>query len=189
MRRIVMFLVIGAVFCLFVPLASAGKKPGGGGGGGHDGGGGGGARVTTQNCEMEGDIVSDGDVQVGIIVQAYGEQIHLALSSAILDGKLDPGEYYGYARVLKKDGRLDFAFSGDPEEALDCRPVSKDDQPPFEGLGICPYELILMDGIYDRRADTVEFGSKARRYVSAYPGGILSEEPLRTGESVTITFH
>jgi hypothetical protein len=183
MRRIVMFLVIGAVFCLFVPLASAGKKPGGGGGGG-----GGGAKVTTQNCEMGGDIESDGDVQVGIIVQAYGEQIHLTLSSAILDGKLDPGEYYGYARVLKKDGRLDFAFSDDPDEALVCRPVSKDDRPPFDP-GICPYELILMDGIYDRRADTVEFGSKARRYVSAYPGGILSEEPLRTGESVTITFH
>ncbi len=182
MRRIVMFLVAGAIFCLFVPLASAAKKPGDGGGGG------GGARVTTEKCSMDGDIVSDGDVQVGITVQAYGEQIHLTLSSDILDGKLDPGEYYGQARVLKKDGRLDFAFSNDPEEALVCRPVSKDDRPPFDP-GICPYELILMDGISDRRADTVDFGSKARRYLSAYPDGIvLSEQELST-EHVTITFH
>jgi hypothetical protein len=87
MRRILTILAIGAVFCLFVPLAVAEKpsKPGGGGGGGgHNGGGSG------------------------------GGSIPLYLGPDVLEGQTDvaEGSYWGYARLLKArtSSRFDFFF-------------------------------------------------------------------------------
>jgi hypothetical protein len=157
MRRILTILAIGAVFCLFVPLAVAEKpsKPGGGGGGGgHNGGGsGGGSTPTTQNVVIAGQVSSDGAVEVGIDVNAYsGEEIPLYLGPDVLEGQTDvaEGSYWGYARLLKArtSSRFDFFFR---RSAGTCVAPAGREAPS------CDYRLILEYGLFDRKADTVTF--------------------------------
>jgi hypothetical protein len=158
MRRILTILAIGAVFCLFVPLAVAERpnKPGNVGGSGHDGGGGGGTKVTTQLCNMAG-IVEGSRVEVGIDVGTYGPDITLYLDLTHenwgdnSDKQLPAGYYFGVARVLKAttSSRLDFFFAKEPRMC--------DASEPLDPGSPCEYSLILTGGMYSRSAGEILF--------------------------------
>ena len=161
MRRLLTILAIGAVFCLFVPLAMAKgpNKPDNGHGGG-GGGGGGGSQPTTQKCDMVGDhtdITLDAiDAVVGLDGN-YGDVINVDvnLSNQILNDGVTPADmpapstYHGVARVFlgNGSGRMDFFFSGvdllcDASQLL---------PPPYTGFtpeSTCEYHLRLLDGSY-----------------------------------------
>jgi hypothetical protein len=116
------------------------------------------SKVTTQACTLLDDGDASGGGDVGIDVKSYGP-----LSMTVLGGGLEAlfegggfspnGAYSGPGRVLKRQGRLDFYFD---LPASDCRPAGWDDEP-GPGTGFCQYRLILLNGVYDRKADTVEF--------------------------------
>jgi hypothetical protein len=192
MRRILTILAIGAVFCLFVPLAVAEKpsKPGGGGGGGgHDGGGGGG-KVTTQLCDITG-AVEGVDIEVGIDPKTYGSQTTLDLKSAVLAVGMNEGPYFGQARVLKANtsSRFDFYFRTD-QNGLCLAPKFKQTYPSG-----CDYRLILVNGQYTASDDVVSFDpdEQAQIYlIDANTGEYLRGNASSGGDSltenVTITF-
>ena len=68
------------------------------------------------------------------------------------------GTYEGLGRVLKKQGRLDFWF--DFPADITSRPIEWGDTPgPDLNPDVCCYELLLLNGVYDSKKDTVTFGS------------------------------
>jgi hypothetical protein len=181
MRRIVMFLVVGAVFCLFVPLASAAKKPGGRGGGP--------TKVATQVCDMTGDVAGS-DVEVGIAVGTYGPDIDLTLSNNVLLGYVNTGTYRGEARVLKEtvQSSLYVYFRMDGTDACEA-PEGK----MTESSG-CDYTLVLTGGTYNRKQNSVHFGLGSNLYLydlNASPPHLVwgepgDEDPQAFGGSVEI---
>ena len=163
MRKVLLLLVALTVFCLFTPLSMAekgGNKPGGGGGG-HDGGGGG--KVSTQICDMTGDVAGS-DVEVGIDVGTYGPDIDLDLSENVLLGYLDPPPetpYRGEARVLKErvQSSLYFYFRMDGTDGCEAPEGSE-----IYASG-CDALLILTGGTYNRKTQTVLFGEGSNLYL------------------------
>ena len=177
MRRLLRpYLVLIAVL-FFVSVSYAGaKKPAG------QGGGGGGAKVTTEMCKFTGEDVSSAiPVAVGIDVKTYGPSILLTLSPS-LAGEY-AGTYWGVARMLKKDGRLDFYF--DPSGTnTNCGALQSN-----SSTIVCPDRLILLDGIYDRKANTVSFSQPARVYLYVDSGvPVVNGEPMDEQEKVTVDF-
>ncbi len=196
MSKLVRSFLLLVTVSFFVSYAAA-DQPADRGGGGDKGGG----KVKTELCIMTGDVSSAAPVEVGTAAWQYSpEPITLYLTDKLLavgpDDEpawgLTEGDYSGYARVLKKDGRLDFAFT--PYDAYGCRPVEWGDEYPFDE--VCPYELILMNGLYDRKADTDTFsGATVEKIISYYPptgggpGGAYKEDfEVIEGEQVTIDF-
>jgi hypothetical protein len=126
----------------------------------------------TQRCTIVGDVSSDLDgdgeadvVEIGTNVPGWitldenGDPAGLVLQGGLLDrddGKpnLPSGYYPGHARMLKRQGRFDFDFG-----PANCIAPAYEDTPPYwiDGDGLCPYRLIILDGVYDRQADTVTY--------------------------------
>lgn len=119
-----------------------------------------GPKPVTQACALSGDASGSG--QVGITASSSGPlttQIaagtRLASTFLALGGA---GTYEGLGRVLKKQGRLDFWF--DVPADVTCRPIEWGDEPgPDLDPAVCCYELLLLNGVYDSRNDTVWFGT------------------------------
>ena len=169
------FLVMVAVsFFVSVSYAAA-KKPAGPGGGGGE------AKVTTELSKITGNLSSSGAVEVGIEVKTYGPNILLTFSPSLLGYDYE-GTYEGAARVLKKDGRLDFYFDLEGDHQGCGAPQFKSND------NVCPYALILLDGIYDRKADTVYFGPPARVYLYNAVLGEVVGKTMGEAESVTVDF-
>jgi hypothetical protein len=143
-------------------------------------------------CTFSGDIFGDvppdyvepvegGPVEIGVSVTAWellvpgtDQKTTLWLSQNLLnddDGQpyLFEGVFYGQARVLKKDGRFDFDFDTAPCES----PTYGDgNEPPFgDDDDFCRYRLIVQDGIYDRKADTVVWEAGSRVQLDDYSSG------------------
>ena len=76
--------------------------------------------------------------------------------------------------MLKRQGRLDFYFD---LPASECRPGGWDDEP-GPGTGICQYRLILLNGVYDRKPDTVEFTDGTEALLVDSWGVIYGYDPL-----------
>lgn len=104
------------------------------------------------------DVSSVGAVTVGTNVWTYSpEEIVLELSESVVSNPtvlIAGGPHSGFARCLKKNGpeggRLDFSF--------DC------------GADGC-LRLIVRDGIYDRKSDTVVFDRGRLDLVEDWKGG------------------
>ena len=99
----------------------------------------------TRPCELTGEAIGEGEV--GVKAWSYGPLTMTVLGGGLqtlfVDAGFSPnGDYAGPGRVL--DDRLDLYFD---LPASDCQP---DD---------CEYRLILLNGIYDQQADTVEFSA------------------------------
>ena len=108
----------------------------------------------TQSCTLSaGDATGGGNV--GISVTAYGDLAMTVGGGTNLAAVLPAGSYSGIGRVLKKNGRMDFAFNDD---GIICRLAeSGDGPPPIYDPDVCRYRLILEFGLYDRKADLVRF--------------------------------
>jgi hypothetical protein len=119
----------------------------------------------TQACTLgeEGDATGEG--QVGIDAKSYGK-----LTLTLVEGKplesvfsgalSDLMTFHGQGRVLKRQGYLDFHFdSGDTSQDLvGCRPIEFGEEPgPGLDPDVCQYHLQMLNGVYDRKADTVTF--------------------------------
>jgi hypothetical protein len=148
-------------------------------------------------CVFSGDVGSnDVAVEIGVSTTGWelldpttGQKTTLWLRQDLLldtDGVvayLDEGDYYGQARVLKKDGRFDFDF-GDEE----CVSPTYGDTPPFwsDGDGLCPYALVILDGVYDRQADDVTWGAGSRvilvDYTLGRPCAVFPQPCIESGE-------
>ena len=137
MRNLSRLACCGAALALMLAVTAdvAGGKPGGG------------PKPVTQACTLSGDAAGDGNV--GITASSSGPlmmDIAVGTQLAMTFSRLGPGEYQGLGRVLKKQGRLDFWFDSPT------RPTCNDP-------AVCCYELLLLNGVYDRTKDTVSFGS------------------------------
>jgi hypothetical protein len=102
-------------------------------------------KTFTRPCELSEDAIGEGEV--GVKAWSYGPLTMTVLGGGLQtlfeDAGFSPnGDYAGPGRVL--DNRLDLYFD---LPASDCQP---DD---------CEYRLILLNGIYDQQADTVEFSA------------------------------
>jgi hypothetical protein len=111
--------------------------------------------TNTQACELTGDATGQGQVGVdpkndGPLEMTVKANTSLADVFAVLGTS---GPYSGVGSVFKKQGRLDFYFD---LPASDCRPAEWGEDP-GPGTGICEYRLILLNGVYARKADRVEF--------------------------------
>lgn len=171
MGKLVRLMLLVVTVSFFVSYAAA-KKPADQGGGG--------AKVTTEVCNMAGDVSSAGPVEVGIDVKTYGPNILLILSPSLAGSEFE-GTFPCEARVLKKDGRLDFYYDGDGENPGCGGPEFK------SSANVCPYRLILLDGNYDRQADTVFFGQPGRVYLYVDSLEMVNKQ-MGGSESVTIDF-
>ena len=142
-------------------------------------------KVTTQACILDGaDASGEGDV--GIDVRSYGllEMNILSgdLETLFVEGDFSPiGSYSGLGRVLKRQGRLDFYFD---LAAPDCRPGDWDEVPGPD-TDICQYRLILLNGVYDRKADTVWFTDGTEALLVDSWGVTGGYEPLISQGTVT----
>jgi len=119
---------------------------------------GGGPKPVTQACVLTGD--AEGGGTVGITASSRGPltmTINLGTQLASTFGALGAGTYEGSGRVLKKQGRLDFWF--DYPADLTCRPLEWGEQFPPVDPAVCCYELLLLNGVYNSKRDTVSFGS------------------------------
>lgn len=133
----------------------------------------------TQACILteEGDATGGGEV--GVDAKSYGPLTMTVVAEPLtacdpdtdinscnlanVIAALQPlDSYYGLGRILKREGRLDFDFNiedGKPED-VDCRPIEWGEEPgPNLDPAVCRYNLLLMNGVYDRKSDSVEFGS------------------------------
>jgi hypothetical protein len=115
----------------------------------------------TQACVLSGEAEGGGTVGIDaksfvgpFTVSVQGGE--LALTFAALGG---PGDYVGLARVLKRQGYLDFTFNLPYAQGEDCRPIEFGDVmgPGLEGENVCQYHLQVLDGVFDRKGDVVTF--------------------------------
>lgn len=139
-RRVGTFLASVAVVALFFGVAASAKP----------------SKTFTRPCELTGDAFGEGEV--GVKAWSYGPLTMTVqdggLQSLFVGGGFSPdGVYVGPGRV--SETRLDLYFDL-PES--DCRPATSDD-PPGPGTGVCQYRLILLNGVYYRNEDKVEFGA------------------------------
>jgi hypothetical protein len=111
----------------------------------------------TQACILTEDGDATGGGEVGVDAKSYGPLTMTVEAGTPLGqvfavlGTTDP--YSGVGSVFKKQGRLDFYFGIEEPE---CRPAEWGEEP-GPGTGICRYRLILLNGVYVRKADRVEF--------------------------------
>ena len=171
MRRLLTILAIGAVFCLFVPLAVAEegvKKPPDGGNGGGPG-----IRTNNQLCEM-GDLEvggfpdlhtilkSNGAVEVGADYMSWTPSpetigLYVDVTGETWDPnatvpQLLPGTYFGSAQVIKSPttSRLTFFFNS--EGGTGCTAEYH-----FTADWACDYYLVLAQGAYVRSLKEIHF--------------------------------
>jgi hypothetical protein len=149
-------LVCGAAslaLLLGVPAAVGAGKPDKGDKPGHPGKG----DPKTQACVVTGDATAS-ECTVGIDPKSFGPLTMevaagtaLASTFAALGGA---GPYDGLGRVLKRQGFFDFTL---PDTG--CRPLSSDDVmgPHLADDNVCRYLLQVRYGVYNRKADTVDF--------------------------------
>jgi hypothetical protein len=147
MRDLTKLAFCGAALALMLVVTAdvAGEKPGGG------------PKPVTQACTLGNDATGGGNVGITAsssaplaMTVAAGTQLASTFST------LGAGAYEGLGRVLKKQGRLDFWFDfpADPT----CRPIEWGEAPPYDPE-VCCYELLLLNGVYNSKKDTVWFGS------------------------------
>jgi hypothetical protein len=115
-------------------------------------------KPVTQACTLTGDATGGGTVGItassrGPLEMTIKVDMQLATTFSALGGA---GTYEGSGRVLKKEGRLDFWFD---VPARTCRPLEWGEEFPPADDDVCCYELLLLNGVYDRKKDTVSFGS------------------------------
>jgi len=119
----------------------------------------GGPKPVTQACELSGDATGGGNV--GITASSRGPlTMTIALDTQLAStfGRFGgAGTYEGSGRVLKKQGRLDFWFDSPADP--NCQPLEWGEEIPPVDPAVCCYELLLLNGVYDSRKDTVWFGS------------------------------
>jgi hypothetical protein len=137
------------------------------------------SKVTTQACILLEVGDASGEGEVGIDVKSYGPLamtvLRGELEALFAGGGLGPnGSYSGPGRVLKRQGRLDFYFD---LPASDCRPAGWEDEP-GPGTGFCQYRLILLNGVYDRKPDTVEFTDGTEALLVDSWGVVYGYDPL-----------
>jgi len=162
MRQVGTFLATAAVLALVCGVAAdaTARKPDKPGKPGGD-------APKTQACTLSGE--ADGQGVVGVDAKSYGPLTVTALRGMLDDvfvaGGFSPnGSYIGQGRVLKKQGRLDFSFGVTEPE---CRPKEWGEEP-GPGTGICQYQLILINGVYDRKRDEVAFSATGGTGVLLY---------------------
>jgi hypothetical protein len=119
---------------------------------------GGGPKPVTQACELTGDATGGGTVGItassrGPLAMTIAPDTQLANTFLALGGA---GTYEGSGRVLKKQGRLDFWFDIPTDT---CRPLEYGEEIPPTDTTVCCYELLLLNGVYNSKEDTVTFGS------------------------------
>jgi hypothetical protein len=137
-------------------------------------------RPKTQACTLSGDASGAG--VVGIDAKSYGP-LEMTGLGGMLDGVFvsagfsPNGSYTGQGRVLKKQGRLDLSF-GVTEP--DCRPGDWGEEP-GPGTGICQYQLILVNGVFDRKGDEVVFSATGGTEVLLYDSWLAAEDRLISG--------
>lgn len=125
----------------------------------------------TQACTLTGD--AEGTGRVGIDAKSYGP-LSMTVQSGPLAGvfaTLGPATYSGQGRVLKNQGRLDFHFDI-PVSA--CRPPAYGEEPGSLPDGVCRYHLMLLNGVYDRKANEVVYhapGTEAQLFDYDIPVG------------------
>jgi len=129
-------------------------------------------KPVTQACTLTGDATGGGTV--GITASSRGP-----LTMTITEGGLEEtfvalggaGTYGGTGRVLKKQGRLDFWFD---IPSRTCRPLEWGETFPPADPDVCCYELLLLNGVYNSKKDTVSFGSGTTAQLVDYcaPGKI-----------------
>jgi hypothetical protein len=132
-------------------------------------------KARTQACVLTGDATGGG--QVGIDAKSDGSlemTISADTSLARVFDLLGVSSYSGLGRVLKREGRLDFYFG---VEEPDCRPAEWGEQP-GPGTGICRYRLILLNGVYARKAGTVEFAATGGADAALYDNWMVPGDPL-----------
>ncbi len=117
-------------------------------------------KPVTQACTLTGDATGGGTV--GITASSRGP-LEMAVKARHGAGEhirlsLHPGRdlYEGTGRVLKKQGRLDFWFD---VPVRTCRPLEWGETFPPADPDVCCYELLLLNGVYNSKKDTVSFGS------------------------------
>lgn len=149
MRNLTKPACCGAALALMLAVTAdvAGEKPGGG------------PKPVTQACALTGDATGGGNVGItasssGPLTMDIAAGTQLASTFVALGGA---GTYEGTGRVLKKQGRLDFWF--DIPKDVTCRPLAWGEEIPPVDPAVCCYELLLLNGVYDSRKDTVWFGS------------------------------
>lgn len=111
----------------------------------------------TQACTLTGDAQGAG--QVGIDAKSYGPltmTVEEGTALAAVFVRLGVTEAYsGQGRVLKSQGRLDFHFDTPGSE---CRPIAYGEEPgPGLPAEVCRYHLLLLNGVYNRKANEVEY--------------------------------
>ena len=116
-------------------------------------------KPVTQACTLTGDATGGGTV--GITASSRGTLTMAVVSGTQLASTFDylytEGDLYeGTGRVLKKQGRLDFWFD---VPARTCRPLEWGETFPPTDPDVCCYELLLLNGVYNSKNDTVSFGS------------------------------
>jgi hypothetical protein len=115
-------------------------------------------KPVTQACTLSGDATGDG--VVGITASSRGPLTMTITAGTQLGDTFTAlgggGEFEGSARVLKKQGRLDFWFD---VPARVCRPLEYGEEFPPADPEVCCYELLLLNGVYYSKQDTVVFGS------------------------------
>jgi len=138
-------------------------------------------KPVTQACTLTGD--ADGGGNVGITASSRGPlemtiktDTQLASTFVALGGA---GTYGGSGRVLKKQGRLDFWFD---VPSRTCRPLEWGETFPPADPGVCCYELLLLNGVYNSKKDTVSFGSGTTAQLVDYcaPGKISPDGATAT---------
>jgi hypothetical protein len=170
-----------------------------------------------EQCEFSGEIHSFGELVTILtsvagpweLADSLGNKVPLFVSGNVLGGYLAEGEYWGQVRCIKRQPRFDFDFG--PDECTS--PYEGDGPPPFgnpdypDTAHFCPYRLVLLDGIYDRQSDMVQFDSTAEVVLADYsigppcevapddpncvaPGGytVFSGKVLTVGQNITLQF-
>lgn len=140
----------------------------------------------TQACTLTGDATGGG--VVGIDAKSYGPLtmfVETGALAAVFNSAQGPEPeqnsypelsvpktFEGQGRVLKRQGRMDFAFNSD---STACRVREWEEEPgPNLDPEVCQYELLIAYGVYDRKADEVTFtagGNTAQLFDNRIPVG------------------
>ena len=156
------------------------------------------AKEVTALCTLTGDIDSHGPVEMGAKAWTWvlrdpvtGEKASLWLrqnllwdwnteepyASVNLNLLLQEGDYFGQARTLTE--RLDFEF-GPLVNGQACTSPVYEDVPPYgvpdtDNAHLCPFLLVILDGVYDRTQDRVVWGPDSEVHLVDYSQGVPCE--------------
>ena len=156
------------------------------------------AKEVTALCTLTGDIDSYGPVEVGAKTWTYvlrdpdnGGMVPLRLRGNLLwdwdtgasyesvqvGMTLVEGNYFGQARIGTE--RLDFDFgplvNGEPCATPAYEDVKPWGVPGTDNAHLCPFHLVIVDGIYDRTLDRVVWGPDSRVYLFDSSQGVPCE--------------